>query len=92
MSNIKTELKWRKKSTFSYKDKLTDKETRYTRYILVCGMVVFTQAKESGDLSWSPTRAISEREYPQFHKDLEAAYIDAVIAEPLSKQDVTFCK
>jgi hypothetical protein len=55
-------------------------------------MVVFTQAKESGDLSWSPTRAISEREYPQFHKDLEGAYIDAVIAEPLSKQDVTFCK
>lgn len=30
MSNIKTELKWRKKSTFSYKDKLADKETRFT--------------------------------------------------------------
>jgi hypothetical protein len=55
-------------------------------------MVVFTQAKESGDLSWSPTRVISEREFPLIHKDLESAYIDAVIAEPLSKQDVTFCK
>jgi hypothetical protein len=90
MSNIKTELKWRKKSTFSYKDKLADKETRYTRYILVCGMVVFTQTKDPW--SWSRTLVISEREYPLIHKDLESAYIDAVIAEPLSKQDVTFCK
>jgi hypothetical protein len=93
MANIKTELKWRKKSTFNYKDPLSPElEVDFTRYVLVCGMIVFTKAKTNGELSWSPTRVISEREFPQLHHDLEAAYVNAVIEEPLSKQEVTFSK
>lgn len=85
---MKTVLKWRKSTEFLVGNKT------YTRYVLVCGMIVFTEKKSnSGEMVYSaPPMVISEREFSSLHRELESRYVEAVKVNPLSKQEVTFAK
>lgn len=85
---MKTVLKWRKSSEFLVGNKT------YIRYVLVCGMIVFIEKKSnSGEMVYSaPPMVITERELSSLHKELESKYVEAVIVNPLSKQEVTFSK
>lgn len=83
MSKLRTVFKWRKKSTFMYKD------FEYNRYVLLCGLIMF-QRTQGGSLATRNRRVISFDEFPIIHEDMENTYKLICREEPLSKQEVTF--